>query len=135
MTKIDPKITLCKVKFNLGACKGLIKDEIDSLGNTARNFFQFVQTFGIELRLRNFVNIWMIEDRIQNLESATCSVFQMYFYEKLFNSDKNSTIQDDTKLTKRTVEILLNEIFSLDDQANETKIEEYASNTGVKISI
>ena len=135
MTKIDQKITLCKAKFNFGACRGLIKDEIDSLGNTARNFFQFVQVFGIELRLRNFVNIWMIEDRIQNLESATWSVFQMYFYEKLFNSDKNSTIQDDTKLTKRTVEILLNELFSLDDQANETKIEEYASNTGVKISI
>lgn len=56
--------------------------------------------------------------------------FKCIFYEKLFNSDKNSKIQDDTKLTKKTVEILLNELFSLDDQANETKIEEYASNTG-----
>lgn len=67
MTKPDQKITLCKVKFNLGACRDLAKDEIDSLGNTARNFFQFVQAFGIDLRLRNFVNIWMIEERIQNL--------------------------------------------------------------------
>ena len=33
------------------------------------------------------------------------------------------------------MEILLNEPFSLDDQANEIKIEDYASNTGVKISV
>ena len=38
MNKTDQKITLCKIKFNLGACKELSKKEIDSLSNTARDF-------------------------------------------------------------------------------------------------
>ena len=47
MNRTDKKITLCKIKFNLGACKELSKEEIDSLSKTARNFFYFVQAFGI----------------------------------------------------------------------------------------
>ena len=37
--KTDDKITLCKVKCNLSACKKLSKKEIDSLSETARDFF------------------------------------------------------------------------------------------------
>ena len=39
MNRTDKKITLCKIKFNLSACKELSKKEIDSLSETARNFF------------------------------------------------------------------------------------------------
>ena len=85
MSRTDQKITLCKVKFSLAACRDLTKNEVDSLSNTARNFFQFVQAFGIKLKLRGFVNIWMVEDRIQDLDSATCGIFQIHFYENLFN--------------------------------------------------
>ena len=45
MNKTDQKITLCKIKFNLGACKELSKKEIDSLSDTARDFFYFIQAF------------------------------------------------------------------------------------------
>ena len=135
MDKTDDKITLCKIKFNLGACKHLTKDEIDSLSNTARKFFYFIQAFGIKLKLRSFVNIWMIKDRLQDLESSRCGIFQIYFYENLFNPDKNSKIQGEKKLNKKTVKILLNEIFSLDDRENEIKMEEYADHLGVKISM
>ena len=137
MTRTDQKITLCKVKFNLAACRDLTKNEIDSLSDTARNFFQFVQAFGIKLKLRGFVNIWMVEDRIQDLGSATCRIFQIHFYENLFNPNKKSKIQDHANLTKKkTVETLLNELFSLNDQvAKETKMEEYADEIGVKISV
>ena len=135
MDRADDKITLCKIKFNLGACKHLTKDEIDSLSNTARKFFYFIQAFGIKLKLRSFVNIWMIEDRLQDLDSSTCSIFQIYFYENLFNPDQNSKIQRETKLNKKTVEILLNELFSLDDRENEIKMKEYADHLDVKISM
>ena len=57
MNKTDQKITLCKIKFNLGACKELSKKEIDSLSDTARDFFYFIHAFGIKLKLRSFVNI------------------------------------------------------------------------------
>ena len=100
MTRADQKITLCKVKFNLAACRGLTRNEINSLSNPARNFFKFVQAFGIKLKLRSFVNIWMVEDRVQDLESATCRIFQIHFYENLFNPNEKSKIQNHTKLTK-----------------------------------
>ena len=124
MDRRDNKITLCKVKYNLSACKNLTENEINSLSKTAQNFFYFIQAFGIKLKLRGFVNIWMVEDRLQDLDSATCGIFQIYFYQNLFNPEENSKIQGNAKLNKKTVETLLNEVFSLDDKENEIKIEE-----------
>ena len=77
----------------------------------------------------------MVQDRLQDLDSSTCGIFQIYFYENLLNSDQNSKIQSETKLNKKTVEILLNELFSLDNKENEIKMEEYTDHLGVKISI
>ena len=133
MDRTDNKITLCKVKFNLSACKNLTKNEINSLSETARNFFYFIQAFGIKLKLRGFVNIWMVEDRLQDLDSATCSIFQIYFYQNLFNAEQNSKIQGNAKLNKKTVETLLNEVFSLDDKENKIKMKEYANNLAINI--
>ena len=135
MNRLDNKITLCKIKFNLVACKDLTEEEIDSLSDTARKFFRFFQAFGIKLKLSSFVNIWMVEDRIQDLDSSTCGIFQIYFYENLFNPDENSTIQGETRVNKKTVKMLLHELFSLDDRENEIKMEEYADEIGVKISV
>ena len=73
----------------------------------------------------------MVEDRLQDLESATCGILQIYFYQNLFNPDQNSKIQSERKLNKKTVETLLNELFSLDDKDNEIKMEEYANHLGV----
>ena len=69
----------------------------------------------------------MVEDRLQDLDSATCGIFQIYFYQNLFNPEENSKIQGNEKLNKKTVETLLNKIFSLDDKENEIKMEEYAN--------
>ena len=115
-------------------CKSLSEEEINSLSSTARNFFRFVQAFGIKLKLINFVNIWMVEDRVQDLNSSTCGIFQPYFYDNLFNPNENSKIQGNTKLTKRTIETLLNELFSLDNQnSSEQKREQYTTEIGVTI--
>ena len=58
----------------------------------------------------------MVEDRIQNLNSATCDIFQIYSYNNLFNPDENSKIQDKARLYKNAIETLLNKLFVLDDQ-------------------
>ena len=34
MTRTDNKITLCKIRFNLGACKNLSEEEIECLSKT-----------------------------------------------------------------------------------------------------
>ena len=72
---------------------------------------------------------------MQDLDSATCGIFQIYFSENLFNPDENSKIQGETKLKKSTVDMLLNELFSLDHRENEIKMEGYADKIGVKISV
>ena len=77
----------------------------------------------------------MIEDRIQDLNSSTCGIFQLYFYENLFNPNKNRKIQNENKLKKSTVEMLLNELYSLDGKENEIKMEEYADEIDVKTSV
>ena len=77
----------------------------------------------------------MVEDRIQDLDSSTCGIFQLHFYESLFNPDKNSKIQNESKLKKTTGETLLNELISLDGRENEIKMEEYADELGEKISV
>ena len=122
MDRTDEKITLCKIKFSLSACKELSEHEILSLSETARNFFYFIQSFGN----RSFLNIWMVEDRLQDLKSSTYGIFQIYFYHKLFNPDEGSKIGGETKLRKKTVETLLNEIFILDDKQNEIEMKEFA---------
>ena len=93
MTRTDNKITLVNIKFNL---KNLSKKELDNLSDTAQDFFYFVQSFRNKLKLRDFVNIWKVEDRVQNLNSVTCGNFQIYFYDNLFNSTK--TVKYKTKI-------------------------------------
>ena len=132
MTRTDNKITLVKIRFDLNACKNLSKRELDALSNTATSFFNFTQAFGNKLKLRYFVNICVVEDRVQDLNSVTCGIFQLYFYDNLFNPDKNSKIQNKTRLNKRTIETLLNELFVLDNQeTNEKTINQY----GIKNNI
>ena len=77
----------------------------------------------------------MVEARVQNLNSATCGIFQLYFYDNLFNPNKNSKIRDKAKLNKKTIETLLNELFVLDDQGkNEETIQQYAQNMGISVT-
>ena len=135
MTRTDSKITLCNIRFNLSAYKKLSKRELDGLSDAANDLFRLVLAFGNKLKLRNFVNIWMVEDRVQNLNIATCGIFQLYFYDNLFNANENSKIEDQAKLNKRTTEILLNEIFVLDDQdKKEETIRQYAQNVGISVT-
>ena len=67
---------LCNIWFNLNACKNLSAEELDALSDTASIFFQFIQAFGNKLKLCNLVNIWMVEHRIQDINSATCGIFR-----------------------------------------------------------
>ena len=74
----------------------------------------------------------MVEDRVQDLNSVTCGICQVYFYDNFFNPDKNSKIQDKKRLNKRTIATLLNEPFALDSQdTNEATIKQYANENNV----
>ena len=69
----------------------------------------------------------MVEDRIEDLDTMNCGIFQIYFYKNLFNIDQNSKIQNKKRLNKKTIETLLNELFVLSDQEqNEAITNQYA---------
>ena len=127
MNRTDSKITVCKIQFNLSAYKNLSLRELDASRDTANDFFRFILAFGDKFKLRNFVNIWMVEERVQDLNSVTCGIFQLYFYDNLFHPNENSKIQNKARLNKKAIEMLLNEFFVLDDlDKNEETIRQYA---------
>ena len=101
MKRKDDKITLANIKFNLNACKNLFKKELDALSNTATNFFHFVQAFSNKPKYKDFVDICMVEDRAEDLDSVKCGIFQIYFYDNLFNPDKESKIKDKNDLIEK----------------------------------
>ena len=78
------------------------------------------------------VTVHSVDDQLQKIETDTCGVFQLYFYFNLFVPFENSSIVDDNKLSKRTVEKLLNEIFSLDRDRNEEIIERFAKEKDIR---
>ena len=74
----------------------------------------------------------MVEDRVQDLNFVTCSIFQIYFLENLFNPNENRKIQDKNRLNKKTIESLLNKLFVLHDQdKNEAIIQQYANENNI----
>ena len=76
----------------------------------------------------------MVEDRLQDLHSSTCGIFQLYFFDNLFNPDENSKIQNNSKVNRKTVEVLLNELFTLNHQnKNEQKMRQYANEIAITI--
>ena len=98
MDRSDKKITLCKIKFNMSAYKRLLKKEIDSLSETAQNFFHFINAFGKKLNLKSFANVWMVEDRLRDLDSPTYGIFQIYFYENLLNPEEDEDVDNEQKI-------------------------------------
>ena len=130
MTRTDNKITLFNIRFNLNGYKNLYKKGIDALSDTAKNVFHFIKAFDNKLKRRNFLNKWIVEDGVQDLNSATCGIFQFYFYDNLFNPNENSKTQDQPRLNKKTIETLLNELFGLNNQeTNDAAIRQYASDS------
>ena len=103
-------VTLGNITFSMDAYKNLNKNELISLKDTALDFFDFVQSFRSKLKIRGFVNLWLLEEQIQDLETVTSGIFQIYFYDNLLNLNLSSKIQNQkanknncSNFTKRTI--------------------------------
>ena len=53
-----------------------------------------IESFGNKLKIQDFVNLWLLEDQIQDLDAVTCGIFQLYFYNNFLDPDVNSKIQN-----------------------------------------
>ena len=61
-----------------------------------------------------------------------CGIFQIYFYFNLFIPFENGSIIKDTKLSKKDIEKLLNEVFSLNRDKNKKEVEKFAEEKDIK---
>ena len=97
-----------------------------SLTTTAQDLFHVLAEFGRYNHVKTKVKLTMVDDELQKINTSTCGNSQLYFYKNLFDPEKKSKIQHHEKLTKKTTETLLNEIFTLDQDENERRVREFS---------
>ena len=108
----NKKLTLCSMKFCVNTWQKMSQKTKSQLTETAQNLFHLLEQFA-KLKQSQCMNILILENRVQNLLTSDCGPFQLYFYKNLFDPDEQSKIVQHQKLTKNTLETLLNEFFFL----------------------
>ena len=128
--KNDHKITLISLTFSMRGYEK-IKD-LKELRTTTQDLLHLMYEFGKLHNIENEVNVFSLDDQLQKTETDTCGIFQLYFYYNLFNPLKNSSIVQETTITKHTIEKLLNEIFSLNKDENENIVTQFALENNIR---
>ena len=96
------------------------------LTTTTQDLLHLMYEFGKLHKINDVVTMHLVENQLQKIETDTCRIFQLYFYVNLFTPLKNSSIVNDKNLSKSTLEKLLNEIFYLDRDKDESLVEQFA---------
>ena len=128
--KKDQKINLVSIKFSMKEYEK-IKNE-HRLRPTTQDLLHLMYEYGRLHKINDTVLVHSVDDQLQKIETDTCGLFQLYFYFNLFTPFENSSILKDTILLKRTIEKLLNEIFSLNRSRNEEEVEKFAKEKDIK---
>ena len=102
------------------------------LSTTAIDLLHLIREFGKLHGIKDEVTIHLVDDQLQKLETDTYGIFQLYFYVNLLTSIEGSSIINGKTLSKFTLKKLLNEIFSLDRDSNEKKIEQFVEESEIK---
>ena len=122
INKKDNVINLTYVLFDALSYKKVKKETLTS---TARGFFHSLSEFS-KVHNKNSVDVYMVDDQLQNLKSDTCGLFQLYFYVNLFLPRESNQIVSNRSLTLKTIKNLLNEVFSRNISQNEEVVENFA---------
>ena len=112
------------MKFWVNTWQKMSQKTKSQLTETAQNFFHFLKQFA-KLKQSQCMNILILENTVQNLLASDCGPFQLYFYKNSFDPDEQSKIVQHQKLTKNTLETLLNEIFFPDIEENQYLIKKF----------
>lgn len=88
------------MKFCVNKWRQLEQKTKGQLMETAQIFFHLLDQFA-KLKQTRCTNIIILENRVQNLLSADCRPFQLYFYKNLFNPYELSKIVRHKQLTKK----------------------------------
>ena len=128
----DGKVTIVKATFSRSSFKKLTEKELGKLSKTARDLLHFFETFWSLCNIHDNVYVYLLEVQIQKTEKYTCGLFQLCFYENLFGPPYDSPILSHETLKKNIVQILLNELFSLNKDTNKRILKKYIVNANVE---
>ena len=112
------------MKLSINSWGKLVRTKKEQLTDTAQNYFHLLSQFA-KLKRTNDMNILIVEHAVQELTSSTCGLFQLYFYKSIFDPEEKSKIKNHETLNKKTIETILNEIFTTDVDENEQVIETF----------
>ena len=101
------------------------------LSTTAVDLFYALSEFGKKYNIKDEVTVHLLDDQLKMTDSDTCGMFQIYFYVNLFKLLEHSQLINNKKLNKKTIEAILNEIFTLDKQENENRVERFAKENDI----
>ena len=123
--KNDDKINLINLKFLEYEYDRIErKGVLSKLTDTVKDLFLLLSKFSKYHNVKE-MTLYAVDDQLQETTSDTCGIFQLYFYKNLFDPLEDSQIIEHEKLTKQTIEKILNEIFSRDKASNEEKMEDF----------
>ena len=129
--KKDSKITAMILTFPMEDYKKI--KTVNRLRETTHNILHLVNEFGKLHNLKEEDRVHFVVNQLQKTETDTCGVFQLYFFVNLFSPDKSSVIIEDKIPTQKTIEKLLNEIFSTNKEENKRKIEDFIDEKQIKM--
>ena len=95
------------MKFCVWMWQKLDQKAKSQLTETAQKKFHLLEQFA-KLKESNCMNIIILENTIQEIETSTCGQF---LYENLFDPDNKSNIISHKKFTKQTLETLIMKFF------------------------
>ena len=128
INKKGKRINLTYVQFDLESFRRINRRHLTP---TAQDFFHTLNEFA-KVHKRKVFNVYMVDDQLQDLQSDTCGLFQLYFYTNLFLPRENSKILNNKILNMKTLETILNEVFVLDISENERLAEAFARELDIK---
>ena len=108
-------------------CLNLGKNATKNKKSTNRNcskLFSFTRTI-CQIKKSRCMNILILEKAVENLKTATCGSFRLYFYKNLFDPNEKSKIINHKTLNKSTLQTIINEIFSTKIEENEYLIKSF----------
>ena len=122
--KKKDKVMLVTLKFSMREYEKI--RNAHRLMTTTQDLLHLMFEFGKLHKINDVVTVHLVDDQLQKIETDTCGIFQLYFYVNLFTPLENSLIVNDKKLSKSTLEKLLNEIFYLDRDKNKSLVKQFA---------
>ena len=128
--KSDRKITLISVKFSMSEYEK-IKDT-KQLKTTTQDLLHLMYEFGKLHNIKDEITVFSLDEQLQKIETDTCGIFQIYFYYNLFNPFVDSSVVKDKVISKHTIQKLLNEIFSLNQERDEKVVKQFALQNNIR---